>query len=248
MKRYFCLTSIICAMLLAGCQGGGSPASGANSPSPGGKPKVTGVGDAGTTGSGTPAVTVVPEELKTEAYHWLGLGNEKPIRYLFTDQTGATSTGEQSFKLDSVADGKAIYKLTRTEGLGDKLGDEDWSLEKDGVFIIGNSKMGSGFRDQQANADLKPGSSWVSSAKMEYGGADMEQNLKLSVVGMKHIKTKAGEYDALMVTAKGTLKSGETTSRVEANAWYVKDKGMVKNVLTVTTDKKPQVITIEETK
>jgi hypothetical protein len=253
MKRLLILSLLVSLMVSVGCQGGSSVSS-ANpvdkpGDKPGSKPQVQGTEPSGSTGA-KPGVTL-PEELKTDAYHWMGLGYGKPIRYQYTDHTGAAYTGDQSIVLDSVTNGKALYKVTRTDSLKDHLGDEDWSLEKDGVFIIGNSQMGSGFRDKQAASTLTPGASWTSATKIDYNGSTLEQNLKLAVVGMKHVKTKAGEQDALLVTAKGTLKNKGTTSRVEASAWYVKDKGMVKNVLTLTTGKPkepPAVITIEETK
>src|SRR5579862_9613880 len=100
-----------------------------------------------TTGTtpGQPAPTspppVVPEELKSDAYHYFGLASEKPLKLKLSGGMGGDSVGTQEFHLKSVKDGKAVFEVDRSGDIGDKLGTETVSLEKDGVFTIKSTQV-----------------------------------------------------------------------------------------------------------
>jgi hypothetical protein len=256
MKRPSLLSLLLSLVVIAGCQGGKSGPSDTPEPS-------TQNGGASSTGGATtggetpePATNVaVPEELQTAAYHWLGLGYGKAIKYTIKGNNRELN-GEQTISPKSAEDGKVIYTVMRTGDLASQLGIEEWSLEKDGVYAISNTRVTTSVREMQAPANMDPGKTWTSNtkAKMQNGGStvDVAQNLTYKVVGEQSVTTPVGKQQALLVKATGTLKIGEISNRVEASFWYVKDKGMVKNVLKNTNLKDPKepaaVITIEEAK
>lgn len=261
MKRLTILSLLLSLIVLSGCQPSGpSSASGSTTGTSTDGSSTTGTAETtagATTGGETkPSATVtVPDDLKNDAYHWLGLGNSTPIKYTLTAGSIKMS-GSQTTTAKSASDGKVLFSIERDGELNSALGNEEWSLEKDGVYAVSNTKVTTPVRELQAPAVLTPGKTWTvdSKAKMDSNGVsqDVAQNLRFKVVGPTSVTTPVGKQDALLVTATGTLKLGEESNRVEASFWYVKDKGMVKNVLkrSSATDKKapPTVVTIEEAK
>jgi hypothetical protein len=255
MKRFPIIPIVFSLLMLAGCQGGNS-SSKSSSTTGGVAPTTPATG--GTAGGTTPSPATnvtVPEDLKNDAYHWLGLGNSKPMKYSLT-ANNISMSGEQTITPKTAENGKVLFSVTRTGDLESNLGNEEWSLEKDGVYAVSNTKVTTPVKDLQAPAKMTPGVTWPGKfeAKMDNHGTieNVAQNLTFKIVREESVTTPVGKQQALLVKATGTLKIGSESSRVEASFWYVKDKGMVKNVLKRSSTKDPKaaptVITIEETK
>ncbi|HVT13372.1 MAG TPA: hypothetical protein VHE55_13985 [Fimbriimonadaceae bacterium] len=201
---------------------------------------------------------VVPDSLKNDAYHWYGLANDKPMKIKMTSSAGKSFTGTQTFKLVSVADGKAIFEIDRDGDLGDTLGNETLSLEPDGVYTIKSTQIEGDIHNLELPAVLKPGTTFKNKGKdmkmrSKSGSTeDVGQDENFKVVGPSKVTTEAGTQDALLVTSTGSMSMGGTTYRIDASIWYVKDKGIVKSVFDMKDVKDPkapkQEITIQETK
>jgi hypothetical protein len=192
-------------------------------------------------------VPPVPDDLKTEAYHWYGLDNLKSMKIIVEITGKPPQSGEQTVKLTDVKDGKAIYEIERPG----ELGTETISLEKDGIYTIGSTLIQGATRNLELPSDLPPGKTWKNTGKVQMS-QEVEQNLTIKVIGVSDVDTKAGKQSALHVKQTGVLSFGGTKYRMDSDLYYVKDKGLVKSVATLNNvskpKEKPQVITIQETK
>ncbi len=249
MKTKLSIAIGISLLVLTGCQSGTT---------------VTGSGQSGPPAT-TPAADqkpapppVVPDSLKNDAYHWYGLASDKPMNIKMTSSLGQVVTGTQTFKLVSVADGKAIYEIDRGGDLGNQLGNETLSLEPDGVYTIKSTQIEGDIHNLELPANLKPGTTFKNKGKdmkmKNQSGAteDVGQDENFKVVGPSKVTTEAGTEDALLITSTGSMSMGGTTYRIDASIWYVKDKGIVKSVFDMKDTKDPKApkreITIQETK
>src|SRR5690242_7379437 len=113
MKPRLVLFLVVIGFALAGCQSQPGQASS-------GKPV-----EASTTGNGTTggkeqetAPPVVPEDLKSEAYHWYGLSNLNPTKIEIDMSGQPQSKGDQTIKLVSAKDGKVRFDIERPGPLG----------------------------------------------------------------------------------------------------------------------------------
>ena len=166
-----------------------------------------------------------------------------------------TETGGVTVVLDKIENGKAYYTVERTGAIQDDLGTDTVMVDKTGVYVVGTT-MGTMTPPQnlQLPADVKEGSKWESNSKIvQENGQELSEQSVYLVKGIKKVKTKVGEYDALLVTSTGTanVKSmgADQKAKYETEAYYVKDRGLVKATFTMTfTGKTPNHVTIEETK
>lgn len=203
-------------------------------------------------------VPVVPENLKNDAYHWYGLANEKPMKVEMLVDGKEMATGTQTVHLTSVADGKAVFDVTRDGTLGDNYGSETLSLEGDGIYTIKSTQIMSSVHNLELPAKVAPGVTFKNTGKhIKMKGKDGEeqdvsQDETFHVVGPAKVATPVGQQDALLITSSGTMKTATQNFRMETSMWYVKDKGIVKSVVTIKDVAKPkaanQVITIQEAK
>jgi hypothetical protein len=246
MKSKVLVLLLLSLLLVAGCQN--QPVSDGN-----GKPIATS-GTAGTDAGNTQTDSgkdklpaAVPDELKTEAYHWYGLGNFKPMKIVIEISGQPSKSGEQVVRLTDVKDGKATFEIDRP---GD-LGTETISLEKDGVYTVGSTLIQGKTRNLEMPANVPPGATWKNTGKVQMT-QELDQNLSIEVVGIADVDTKAGKQSALHIKQTGTLKFNGTTYRMDSDLYYVKDKGLVKSVAMMRDLAKPnskaQIITIQETK
>src|SRR5580765_8381416 len=109
MKLKLALLALF-AIALVGCNGKATE-SGTGSTLDATKPAETSTGGGSTQ---TPAATPqLPEEMKSEAYHWFGLGNDKPMK--IEVKTGPkTLTGTQTIHLSTVKAGAANFDIDRS--------------------------------------------------------------------------------------------------------------------------------------
>lgn len=240
--------------VLSGCQS--SPTASVGGSSTGnGTPKGPVVASA--TGDTAPAAQTpappVPDDLKSDAYHWYGLANDKPMNLEVTVSGGASYVGTQTIHGKSVADGKAVFEVERTGELETQLGTETLSLEKDGIFTTASTLIKGAVRNEELPAKIAPGLTWQDSGNFNMNsGQHFEQNQTLKVVGEQTVQTKKGSEAALLITGAGQMKIDKASYRIESKSWYVKDRGLVKNVITMKSlsdpKAKPQEITIQETR
>ncbi len=200
----------------------------------------------------TPAVdpASVPAELKHEGYEYYGLGAEKPINMEIVSSAGnAIQTGEQSVKLKSVEGGKAIYEITRTGQLGQQLGNMEVRVEKDAIYVHSSPIATVGEKDIELPASLAPGSTWKTRTIVKQDGQTMDVTNDFKVEGVEKLKTKVGEYDALLVTSKGSGTVQGQKLRMETQSWHVKGRGNIKTIMkTFDATNRANTITIQETK
>jgi len=253
MIRPTILLAVLAALALGGCQAGQTTTGSGQSPAP--------LVSASSPSNSTPkpdesqesqTPPAVPDDLKTDAYHWYGLSNSQPINFEISSGNH-TYTGSETVHLQSVSNGKAIYEIERTGGLGDRLGTDTVSLQKDGIYVTKSTKLTSDKPTLDMPASVAAGATWHNVGKYTMEGEHtFEQNVTFRVVGEKPLKTAVGAYGALLVSAIGQMTMDDTKYRMESKEWYVKDRGLVKNEISMTalaTPKaKPQLITIEETK
>jgi len=226
------------ALVLLGCQGG-TPA--------------TGDGPVGSPPAKQASPPAVPLDLQTEAYHWYGLANEKPISFDVSVKDSVSYHGTQTVHLKSTENGKAVYEIERTGGLGDQLGTDTVSLEKKGIFVTQSTMYTSDAPNLDMPANVAVGAKWPNKGKLTMKtGQHFEQDMNFEVIGERQVTTKVGAQTALLIVATGNLKIDQAKYRMESSQWYVKDKGLVKSeikMLALGNPKaKPQVITIQETK
>lgn len=172
----------------------------------------------------------VPLELRNEAYRLYGLARTEPLRYELERTGMAAVQGEESIRVIEVKDGVARLEVQRTGGLAD-LGTDTYTLDRTGLKVVGTS-MGEVIRPSLVMpADAKVGSSWTSSLEIDAAGTRVQMELEYRIPRSEKVTTKAGEYEALLVVATGRAKAGETENRVNARAWFVRDKGLVKQTI-----------------
>lgn len=261
MKLRIFLAALASIIVVAGCQSP-APTGGGTSLTP--PPPVTKTPEAQTPpkdGTDTPPHTpakpsptpVIPETLKTDAYHWYGLSNVNEMNLQVTVEGQPPFTGTQQVRFREMKNGKAIFEINRTGAVGSQLGSETIALSKDGAYTIQSTQFTKSTNNLEMPSKLTPGTTWTNGGKFKMTtGQSLEQNEKFKVVGPQKVTTDVGTQDALLITSKGQVTLQGVKYRMESSFWYVKDKGLVKSVLHLTDlkDKKAQAktITIQETK
>ena len=187
----------------------------------------------------------VPAELKNDAFSYYGFGRKRPITLSITSG-GQTRTGAQDVRLLKNENGQADFEIISTDGL-ELLGRNVFSLRTDGIRVLESEKSKTDPKEFELPANLNPGQTWSSTQSLEEGSRVMKIVLVQKVVGLRRIKTKVGEYEALVVTGtgKGTLDGKPTTMVTEQN--FVRDRGNVKYTIRTTTAGKTETTTVEET-
>lgn len=195
----------------------------------------------------TPAVADadVPEELKHDAYAYLGLKRTEALRYAVTLPGQPASTASRVIKLVSVEDGKLTFDEQYTDSLA-MLGNLTYEVTTDGVYTVKASAGEIGGRSMLMPAKLEPGATWESDSaiKLDSGGsADAKATYK--VVGTEKVTTKAGEFEALKVTSTGTGKVAQDDVKLDTTMWLVRDMGMVKFTMKITRPDAPLELSFE---
>lgn len=207
------------------------------------------VATSGPNGAGEAGLPIdqVPAELKTEGYEYYGLTHGQPIEFEVSMPNSTTpDTGTATTKLTAVKDGVATFVTERTGPL-ESLGAEELIVKKDGIY---NTKIG-GQPVEPVQlvmpADVPIGKTWASKGKIKLqDGQTFTQDMKFKVAGQEKVKTKAGVFDSLKITAQGEIKVGDKRSQSNITAWYVKGLGTIK--MEITTSNPAGKMTVEATK
>ena len=195
------------ALLLAGCGPSGPGAATASDAPPG-----------------------LPDALKSDAFEYYGLGNDKPVR-LEIVENGMPTSGTKTIKLDKIEGGKASYVLRQEGGLAAQ-GDITLSLEKDGIYAMKSSVSKLKAHSLEMPAKLEVGGGWKDHTEM---GDRIVLDSDLKIVGKERVSTPGGTFDeALHVTSKGGGTMGEGPIELETEMWYVRGLGAVKQILRIT--------------
>lgn len=192
----------------------------------------------------------LPDSLKSDAFEYYGLGNTEPMD-LERSVAGTPDvvTGSQRFRLKEVKDGKAIFVVERTGGFA-AVGDSELSLEQDGLYAMSSTVGKITPHQLELPAKLDVGTQWKSETKLEQpNGISLEHKATNKVVAMEKVKTKAGDYDALVVQSSGPATINGESMEMRTKAWFVKGLGAVKmEIVQIPKSGAKQMITIQATK
>lgn len=192
----------------------------------------------------------IPPNLKTDAFAYYGLDNSKPLKFEMTASGQSPMSGEQTVKFLGMKDGKATYNVERTGDLAANMGSQEMELSEKGLFVTSTTMGSIGEPTLELPSTLKAGDTWKLDQKLETtGGQTIETKSVYKVVGVQKVKTKGGDFDALLITATGPATYAGNTVQMEMKAWYAKGYGAVKSEIT-TKDKsgKTSKVLIELTK
>jgi hypothetical protein len=193
------------------------------------------------------AKPVLPDSLKSDAYRYYGLSNDKPLdmEVISSAQPGITTTGAQTNALATVGGTTATYQISRSGNLKAQLGNMEVTLEPDGIYVKSSDIAEVGKHDLEFPNQITPGYSWSSNTKVTQPGREIDLTVESKIVGMVKLKGKSGDVDALLVTSGGKGKVLGQATRMESKSWFVKDVGMVKSEMKTSGEKgKSQTVTI----
>lgn len=197
----------------------------------------------GTTGESTAGGTAVatppdptpadlPADVKTEAFAYLGLDTEGTSDYEYGQLEGVDpQPGTQSIELVS-EDGENIYVISRGGSLAN-LGNERLEAREDGVYQVEMSLGELPEPTLMMPADVAPGKTWTTSFELDNTTSSQPINFNVNhkAERVEKVTVPSGEYDALLVTATGTMKVGEDEYKLNSKTWYAKGIGTVKMTL-----------------
>jgi hypothetical protein len=235
------LIALAAFLALTGCSKDATvkePAPGASGSTAGEDPK---------TGQPSLPLSAVPDEVKLSGYAYYGLEKTGPVEFEVVMPNDPTpQTGTSTTRLIKAENGEAVFLTERTGPL-QQLGSEELVAKKDGIY---NTRIGGQAVEPPQlvmPADLTVGKAWTTQGKITLpDGQTFEQKMSLKAVAMEKVKTKAGEFDALKVTAAGETKFQGKTSKSNITAWYVKGLGAVKMIIETSEPKGK--MTVEATK
>jgi hypothetical protein len=253
MKR----TLLLCLIaVLGGCSGSSNMEGGATA-SPNASPSADASASpsASASTSATPAVDLkeVPAELQTDAYHYYGLNNTKVMSLEMTQSSGErkqSSIGTLETKFKGLEKVGPVFEIAYGGDLEAALGSNTVSLRADGIHVVSMTSGTVTGDNLELPAKLTPGTTWHSKTVIKKPEATLEQDVQFKVVGPQKIQTKASTYpDALLVIGNGTMKMNGSTTNVTLKAWYVKDRGSVRQEMSMHEKGKPDTtVIIQESK
>jgi hypothetical protein len=192
----------------------------------------------GTATEPAPAPKEVAASLKHDGFVWMGFEKTEPVTYSLIDLEGANpKIGTQTIRLTDATDKAAMYQITRSGGL-ETLGSEDFEIKPDGVF---QTRMSSGTLEKpflMMPSKVEVGTAWTGSfSTTDTQGRKIEFKVNNKAERMEKVKTKAGEFDSLLVTTTGTMTvttdGKPETNQLSSKTWYSKAVGQVKMTLEV---------------
>lgn len=192
-----------------------------------------------------PAPLEVPAELQNDAYAYMGLGHQAPLTFAMTG-AGEDSEIVQEVALTEVKDGVATFTVRRS-GILDQFGAETLKLDANGVSLTGFERATLAAPALNAPATLEIGKKWDSTVDLTAeGGQAAKITMTMRSVREEKVRTKAGEFDALLVTGQGTVTSAGASSKVSVQQWMVKGVGIVKQEHVQTpAEGSPSKMTLE---
>lgn len=179
----------------------------------------------------------IPGSLKGDAFAYYGLGSDKVLEFEVIPPEGEPMTGTQTMVYKGMKDGKALFTLERTGSLANTLGSQEMELSDKGLFVTSVSNGTMDKPSLELPLTLTPGAKWQSDQTLTVQDQTISSKATYVVKGLEKVKTKGGEFDAMLVTANGTVTQGSVTTPLSMNGWYAKGLGMVKSEV-VTKPKK----------
>lgn len=193
-------------------------------------------------------LSTLPADLSaSDAFQYYGLGRTEALKYEVKATDQPDRTGEQKVVFTGMKDGKALFSVIRLGDLSGTMGNQELELTKEGLYTTGTSLGTVPKPSLELPLSLKTGSTWKSSQKLEsHLGQQIETSSTYKVVGPKKVKTKAGDFDALLVTAKGKVDVDGQKIDLEMTQYLAKGYGAVKTeISTKQGDGRTSKVSIE---
>lgn len=212
-------------MVLA-CQ---PPGGGATPPAGGTAGTSTGVNGSTKADGAKPAAATVSEDLKHDAYRYIGFDRTKPVKYLFSRVQGSKAEeGTQTCEVKSADKDSASILVSRTGSLED-LGTEEFLVKPDGIYLVSTLKGKPKEPVLQMPAKLPVGTVWDYTFPLTGpDGSKMTLTGKARVEASEKVKVVAGEFDTIRVSETANLDNNGAKATVSMKTWYAKDVGVVK--------------------
>lgn len=191
----------------------------------------------------------VPQQAKSDAYDYSGLGNAKPMDLEVDTPDQGIKTGSQSVTYDGLANGAGVFTVSRTGGLAEVLGATEHLLsDRTGVYTTSTSIGKLAAKHLELPVGLKPGKTWKTTAKLTAERGVLNERDTSRVVGIQTVKTPVGSYQALLIETTSDAEMDSQKIKTRLKAWYVKGKGPVKFEVTTQQGNKSQTYKIMESK
>ncbi len=259
-RKHFLLA--LSLSLVCGCSPKpAAPAEPATAPKQAAEAAVEKVASAGTNAKGaitpeTPEAKLgnpsdIPASLKSDAFEYFGLGNDKSVDYeVRTEGQSEIGTGSAKNAFVGMKDGVAEFITTRTGALEQFGATDHVTSESDGVYTTSTSAGTLGGKHLELPVKLTPGSKWSATTTLTTPqGKSFRDDDQCVVKGTEHVQVPGGSYEALRVDSTGTAVIEGQKARTESRYWFVKGKGFVKFVSKIIPTKgKSLTITLTESK
>ena len=203
---------------------------------------------ASTSTDSAPTLDQIPADVKTDAFAYEGLANDKMQHFEDTMSKHKNATGTFQVKLKEIKDGKATFEEVATGGIeGGQT--EDMSADSTGIY---HEKL-SPFTLKTPHvielpAKLAPGDTWKDKTTIDAEGNVISTSSVNKVIGMKKITTKLGSFDALEIDSPGDGTFQGKPIKVDLKRWFVKDVGVVRQTETMKLPGSTTTVTREFTK
>lgn len=193
-----------------------------------------------------PAAPTVPEALQNDAYAYMGLGRKEPLTYVSTGAPAGDGEVTETIDLTSIEGGTAKFTIHRT-GVLDQFGAETLTLDEKGLTLVSLEKATLNGPALNFPAKVEMGKAWQSVVDVSTSdGRTAKVALTMRPVREEQVKTKAGEFDALLVTGEGSIVSGAIKAKATVKQWMVKGIGAVKQEYVQTPEGgKPTKLALE---
>ena len=216
-----------------------------------GKDSPPAVPDKAATVNSTPASAplTVPDSLKHDAYAYYGLENSKPVNVTVVDSLSKESRpGTRQCQLVEIKGGKATYVIKQSGGLQDN-GDVTISLESNGIYAMGTTVGTMKSHSIEMPAKLEVGSGWKDHTEIKADQREINLDNDLKIKGLEKVTVPTGTFEAMVITSTGKGTMSKIPVTLTTKSWYVKGRGAVKQVISVTQPGQPtHTLTVSEAK
>jgi hypothetical protein len=225
--RWLSISLLAASLALAGCK---PPAKSSDS-EPAKTPPTTTVEEPKGEPKAPPTadLAIIPASLRTDAFEFYGLGNTEPLRYEVVTEGSAPKVGDQTIRFIGMKNGNAQFTIERTGDLASAMGSQELELRPKGIFSTQTS-LGTIEGDSlELPSSLEVGTSWKADQSLKTAdGRKVKSSATYKVVRKEKVKTKGGEFEALLITGKGTITIDDQKANLDMKQWLAKGKGAVK--------------------
>ncbi|MEQ1822513.1 MAG: hypothetical protein ABL949_08385 [Fimbriimonadaceae bacterium] len=196
-----------------------------------------------TTKTAEPAKTelVIPDEIKTEGYAFYGLDRKEPVKVELIQPGQDKKTGELSFELKEVKNGKLYFNQIYGGQISENFGaTSELYADKSGIY--GTAMLGKPIDEPQLEmpANVSSGKSWAMGKPLKTDSFTID-SMTNKIAGIESVTVPLGKFDALKMVSTAKLTQGTTKTSATLTAWMVKGIGMVKLIIkTVDAQGKSQ--------